>query len=138
MARVEEVFGIRSKLVLSYIERTEVDQRFLEALRSDHHVVVYGSSKQGKTSLRQKHLPEQQCIIVRCSPRMTTLSLYQSVVRQSGARIQTIETETTSGSTSAKLTTGFRAIIPWVGGAAAKVEGSAGASVQESITTEFV
>jgi hypothetical protein len=138
MANVEEVFGIRSKLVLSYLERPEVDQRFLEALKTDHHVVVYGSSKQGKTSLRQKHLKERECIIVRCSPRMSLLSLYQSIVRQSGARIQTIETQTTTATAETKIAAGFRAFIPWVGGADTTVEGTAGAEAQGAFTTEFV
>jgi len=138
MANVEEVFGIRSKLVLSYVERSEVDQRFVEALKTDHHVVVYGSSKQGKTSLRQKHLRESECIIVRCSPRMTMLDLYQSVVRQSGARIQTIETRTTTGTAETKVSAGFRAFIPWVGGADTSVEGTAGVEAQGAFTSEFV
>ena len=68
--RTDDVFGIRTQLVLSYVERDEVDRRFRESLLSDHHVVVYGSSKQGKTSLRQKHLPESQSLIVRCGPQI--------------------------------------------------------------------
>jgi hypothetical protein len=138
MAKTEDVFGVRSKLVLSYVERSHVDARFVEALRSDHHVVVYGSSKQGKTSLRQKHLPESQCIIVRCNPRMTILSMYQAVIRQCGVRIETIATETTGTKSAAKVTAGFKAYIPWVGGADSKVEASTGGSSQETITTEFV
>lgn len=138
MANVEDVFGIRSKLVLSYLERPEVDQRFLEAIRTDHHVVVYGSSKQGKTSLRQKHLRESECLIVRCNPRMSILALYQSVLRQSGARIQTIETQTRTASAETKVSAGFKAYIPWLGGADTSVEGTAGAEAQGEFTTEFV
>jgi hypothetical protein len=137
-AKTEEVFGIRAKLVRSYVERTNVDQRFVEALRSDHHVVVYGSSKQGKTSLRQKHLRESECVIVRCSPRMTILTLYQSVLRQCGARIQTIETQTFAAGGAAKVSAGFRAIIPWVGGIDGGAEASASASRQQALSTEYV
>ncbi len=49
--KLEDVFGVSSKPVLSYISRDDVDDRFLEAIKSEKQVVVYGSSKQGKTSL---------------------------------------------------------------------------------------
>jgi len=138
MATTEDVFGVRAKLVLSYVERPEVDERFVDALKTDHHVVVYGSSKQGKTSLRQKHLPETECIVVRCSPRMALIDLYQSIVRQSGVRIASVETSTQSTSQGAKVSVGFKATIPWFGGADAKTEGSTAAESQQSLTTEFV
>ena len=57
MARLDEVFGVSSKPVLSYVERPDVDTRFVEAISSDKEVIVYGSSKQGKTALVSKHLP---------------------------------------------------------------------------------
>jgi hypothetical protein len=138
MASTEDVFGVRAKLVLSYVERPEVDERFVDALKTDHHVVVYGSSKQGKTSLRQKHLPEAECIVVRCNPRMALLDLYQSIVRQSGVRITSVETRSQSTNQGAKVSVGFKAIIPWFGGADANTEGTTAAGSQQSLTTEFV
>ncbi|HMR11497.1 MAG TPA: hypothetical protein PKA88_37210, partial [Polyangiaceae bacterium] len=138
MATTDEVFGIRTQLVLSYVERDEVDLRFRESLASDHHIVVYGSSKQGKTSLRQKHLPDNECLIVRCGPRMSIEGLYQSILRQSGARIQTIETRTLGATAGGKVTTGFKARIPFLGGGKAEVEASGQASGQQALSTEFV
>jgi hypothetical protein len=40
--KLEEV-GVSSQPVLSYIERSYVDDRFLESLKSDKQIVVYGS-----------------------------------------------------------------------------------------------
>lgn len=56
MVRTDEVFGIRNGPVASYVVRENVDGTFETACRSDHHIVVYGSSKQGKTSLRLRHV----------------------------------------------------------------------------------
>ena len=56
MPKTSEVFGIRVEPVLSYVEREAVDGKFKDAIDSDHHIVVYGSSKQGKTSLRQTYV----------------------------------------------------------------------------------
>ena len=53
---VTNVFGVSTEPVLSYIEREEVDNKFLEAIQSGKQVIVYGSSKQGKTALVSRYL----------------------------------------------------------------------------------
>ncbi len=122
MAKLGEVFGISIRPVLSYVERPQVDNLFISAIGEHHHIVIYGSSKQGKTALRQKHLAEDRCTIIRCGPKTTTELIYQSILRDAGVRIETFETatKTIEGSVSAKL--GFKAFLPWV--AKAEVEGS--------------
>ncbi len=42
MHQVVDVFGVRSKLIKSYIEREDVDSRFKDALKSGNEVIVYG------------------------------------------------------------------------------------------------
>ncbi len=44
-----------SVAVLSYVKRDEVDNKFTEALNFDKQIIVYGSSKQGKTALVSKY-----------------------------------------------------------------------------------
>lgn len=43
--KLEEVFGVSSGPILSYIKRAAVDDRFVEAVKADKQIVVYGSSK---------------------------------------------------------------------------------------------
>lgn len=93
MAKLEEVFGISTKPVQSYTEREQVDGKFRRSLLGDDHIVIYGSSKQGKTALRQKHIEDRKCAIVRCSPKSTTESIYQSILREAGAKIEISETK---------------------------------------------
>ena len=138
MASLDDVFGISVKPVLSYTERAEVDGLFRDALASDHHIVIYGSSKQGKTALRQKHVKDRECIVVGCGPRMTTAGIYQSVLRQIGVTIETVETETESVKAGAKASFGFKALIPWLGGADASTELSGEAAKQKAFQSEFI
>lgn len=115
MHQTVDVFGVRSKLIKSYIEREDVDSRFKDALKSGNEVIVYGSSKQGKTSLILKHLDEDQYIKVECSPQTTPVDIYKSVLRQIGVTF--IESETTDASYEhgGKVGGSFRVKIPFFG-----------------------
>lgn len=74
------VFGVKSKLIETYIERASVDERFKTAITDGNEVIVYGSSKQGKTSLILKHLDEEQYVKVECSPQTKPIDIYKSVL----------------------------------------------------------
>ncbi len=62
------VFGVSNELIDSYVERSEVDEEFNRALTLKKHIIVFGSSKQGKTSLIKKHLPLNDYVKVECTP----------------------------------------------------------------------
>ena len=76
------VFGVKSTLIESYIERSSVDTKFKSALNDGNEVIVYGSSKQGKTFLILKHLDKNNYIKVDCSPHTQTIDIYKSILRQ--------------------------------------------------------
>jgi len=80
--KTNDVFGVRSKLIESYIERQEVDLSFKEALTDGNEVIVYGSSKQGKTSLILNNLREDEYVRVECSPQTQVIDIYKSILRQ--------------------------------------------------------
>ena len=46
--KLDEVFGISRDLPLNYVERDHVDNQLKECLKRKQHIVIYGSSKQGK------------------------------------------------------------------------------------------
>src|ERR1035437_3664958 len=89
MAALGEVFGVSASPILSYIERDEVDTRFREALNSDKHIIVYGSSKQGKTALVSKYLPYAENLLVSLTPKTSVLDIYQTILSESGINIST-------------------------------------------------
>jgi hypothetical protein len=73
--KLEEVFGVSAKPIRSYVERSEVDTRFREALESDKQIIVYGSSKQGKTALVSKYLPYERNSLVSLTPKTNIVDI---------------------------------------------------------------
>ena len=112
MTKLEDVFGVTSKPVESYVERKQVDDSFREALDSHKQIIVYGSSKQGKTALVSKHLPYQQNILVSLTPKTRLLDVYQTILSQAGVRLSAGTTEKASTETSLSVVAKFKALIP--------------------------
>ncbi|MGE0579661.1 hypothetical protein [Reyranella sp.] len=121
MALLEQVFGVSASQVLSYVERPDVDNRFLDALISDKEVVVYGSSKQGKTALVSKYLPYSEHLLVSLTPRMNVRDIYQSILSKAGIKIHIGGTERRATETEVGVATRVKAMIPLFGGG--EVEG---------------
>ncbi len=123
MAALEDVFGVSARPVLSYVERTDVDTRFNEAIASDKEVIVYGSSKQGKTALVSKHLPYDENILVSLTPKMTVLDMYQIILGKAGVQVITGFIDKRSSEANVGVSTKFRALLPLFGSAEAGVSG---------------
>lgn len=123
--KLEDVFGVSSRPVLSYVRRDSVDDRFQEALTGSKQIVVYGSSKQGKTAPVQEYLPYDDNLVVRLTPKTQIHDIYASILRQSGVLIKESSTETKGKELGAGAKMGFKALLPLLGGA--KAEGSADA-----------
>ena len=99
MTNLEDVFGVSGKQVGSYVEREHVDDRFKDALKTDKQIIVYGSSKQGKTALVKKYIDYDSNILISLSPRTTLKDIYQSILRKSGVTLKTSYSEGTGDST---------------------------------------
>ena len=116
MVKTNEVYGVSNEMIETYIEREKVDTLFVEGLQKNKHIIIYGASKQGKTSLTNKHLKEGDYVKVNCSPQMTTLSIYSSIVRQ--LDIEILDYRETEEKTGNDVSIGLKAIlhIPILGG----------------------
>ncbi|RTZ49893.1 hypothetical protein EJ377_06980 [Chryseobacterium arthrosphaerae] len=100
----KEVFGIQREVPLNYIER-EADKVFNDSLDRRHHVVIFGSSKQGKTCLRKKNLENKEYITVHCDNKMDLYNLNINILKQAGFTVQVSERKTING--KAKVKVGF-------------------------------
>ena len=123
MAKLEEVFGVSAKPILSYVERDEVDTRFQEALSSDKQIIVYGSSKQGKTALVSKYLPYEANLLVSLTPKTTVLDIYHTILSDAGIRITIGASERRSSETSLGVAARVKAMIPIFGSGEVGTEG---------------
>lgn len=102
MTKVEDVFGVSVKQVKSYIEREQVDDKFTEALKSDKQIIVYGSSKQGKSALVKKYIDYDENIVISLSPKHTLKDIYQTILRKSGVTLRTSYTKGSGQSSTVK------------------------------------
>ena len=125
MAAVEHVFGVSATPVLSYVQRGAVDDSFVSAFKADKQIVVYGSSKQGKTALVQRYVPYGEHIVVRLTPKTEIEDVYRSILRQSGIEIYESTSTTVGNESTVAARASFKAHIPFLGGAEVGGDGSA-------------
>lgn len=95
--KTDEVFGISREVPLNYVSRPAVDDHFIESLTRDRHIVVYGSSKQGKTCLRKKCLKDDEYITVHCLNRWTLGELHAAILKRAGYEITQSTRKTVTG-----------------------------------------
>lgn len=138
MTSLDQVFGVSSKPVLSYVERDDVDNRFRDALLSDKQVIVYGSSKQGKTALVSKHLPYDRHILVSLTPKTSVLDIYQTILSAAGVRIRTESVDKRGLETSVGFGAKVKAMIPLFGSGEAEGKADVKGTVGSDATYEEV
>ena len=108
--RLEDVFGIGAGKLETYVERG-ADLDFKKWLESKKHIVLHGSSKQGKTSLRKRYLSGDDCVVVSCQSSWNLAQLYLSILRRAGCHPVLTEERSTSGHNSIRMQVG----LPGVG-----------------------
>lgn len=132
--RTDDVFGVSRGVPLNYVSRKNADLVFVDSLTRQRHIVLHGSSKQGKTALRKECLASNDYITVQCLSSWDLDALHAAILKEAGFEI----TQSTSKSESGKLkiTASVKAglslpIIGSIGGQA----GSEGESGQDVTTT---
>lgn len=111
--KATDVYGIGRDLPLNYVSRKSVDDYFITNLTRDKHVIIYGSSKQGKTSLRKNCLNDDDYVVVHCSNKWDIADLNSAILKRVGFEVTQSTTKTTTGRN--KIIAAFKASIPGVG-----------------------
>ena len=93
----DAVYGITRDVPLNYVTRVNVDDKLVDNLTRQKHLVVYGSSKQGKTCLRKHCLDEKDYIVVQCSNRWALEDIHSNILKRAGFRVEQSQKLTTSG-----------------------------------------
>jgi hypothetical protein len=112
-----DVFKTSRGLPLNYVTREHADQRFIESLTEDSHLVIHGSSKQGKTSLRKFNLNDDDYIDLTCSNNWNLEELHISILKEAGYAITISESKTIKGKSKVKL----KFNLPFIAGASGDV-----------------
>ncbi len=107
--KATDVFGISRDLPLNYVSRPSADEFLVENLTRDKHIVIYGSSKQGKTSLRKHCLNSDDYIVVHCSNKWGISDLHSAILKKAGFEVTQSTSKTVSGKSKifAKVKTSF-------------------------------
>lgn len=138
MRQTNQVYGVSNELIGTYIERPLVDELFTKGLQKNKHIIIYGASKQGKTSLTNKHLTESDYVKVNCSPSSTTLDIYNSIARQLNVEIlETKEVTTTIGG-EAKVGLKAKIRLPFFGGGDAETEASVSTEKENEMSFKII
>ena len=132
--KAADVYGIGRELPLNYVAREHVDNVFKTNLTREKHVVVYGSSKQGKTSLRKHCLRNEDHIVVSCLNTMSLSDLHAAVLKQAGYKVEQSTTRTAAGQLKVIAQFKGKGKVPLL----AEAEGSAGLEVERMRETETV
>lgn len=93
----DSVYGISRDVPLNYVTREEVDNKLIDNLTREKHLVIYGSSKQGKTCLRKHCLQESDYITVQCSNKWTVEDLHSNILKRAGFKINISEKKNIAG-----------------------------------------
>ena len=92
-----DVFGVSRDLPLSYVERDSVDNKLIDNLTRDKHVIIYGGSKQGKTCLRKHCLNDNDYVLVQCQHTWDIAKLSEAILKATGCEVEISHSKTTDG-----------------------------------------
>jgi hypothetical protein len=131
MIQLGEVFGIAASVpVYTYVDRAGLDGRFTYLVGQDRHLVIHGASKQGKTILRKKNLPENNCLIVQCGANSGRDRIYLEILRQLGSHIPTeVSRNLTLGAEGQSKVSG-QLKLPLVASGEAELEGGGSVEIE--------
>lgn len=129
--KLEKVFGVSRDQVATYIERDAVDNALRSALNETRQIIIYGSSKQGKTSLLHRHVQPESRVTVHCGPTTTAEDIYRSFLRQRDVEIVTEKSTGTSRDVGTSISAKFTAMIPFFGEGSAETKGEVKAGTKQ-------
>lgn len=107
--KTDDVFGITRDLPLNYVERDSADKMLVDNLTRDKHLVIFGSSKQGKTSLRKHSLHDDDYIVIHCSNKWGIGDINVAILKKAGFELTQSTSKALSGKSKifAKITAGI-------------------------------
>ena len=120
--KLTDVYGNTRKIPLTYFVRNNIDNRFVNDLTRDKHIVLHGGSKQGKSCLRKYHVSDEECIIIQCTRDYSLESLYEQLLRNAEIEYQVSSQTTTKGVHKITAKVGGEGKLPFI----AKATGEGG------------
>ncbi|MEH2401844.1 hypothetical protein [Nostoc sp.] len=130
--KTNDVYGIQRDLTLNYIKRQKVYKKLIENLDRSRHVVIYGSSKRGKTSLKKSCLKSDEYINIQCLNHWKLTDIHLAILKKAGYQTTQSVKQTASG--KQKVAASFDGVVNFFGLAGSK--GTIAADTEQQKTTE--
>ena len=130
--KLDAVFGISRELPETYVERDNIDDVLINSLARDKHIVIFGSSKQGKTCLRKHCLEEKDYIVASCQNNWTLTQLHSAILKAAGYSTQEARTRTADGRLKLDLVFTGNVGVPGVVQAGVRAGASGGHGVSQT------
>ena len=136
---LRDVFGVHNPPPpRTYVNRADLDERITYFLTTGRHLVIFGPSKQGKSALRRKAVPDGDAVIIQCRQSPECQAIYDEILGQLGVR-QIRENETSaSREFSAEIKAGGEAGILFVAKGKTEATGGVGTAHEEKETTASI
>jgi hypothetical protein len=136
-ATLADVFGISRSIPYNYVCRDDINGRLVEAISRGRHVVIHGSSKQGKTCLRKWNIEDRSYVALTCSNNWLLADINISILKQAGYVISQSDTKTATGEHKVTAKSQVKISLPGFEGTSA-IEGTRGSqSVDETSSTSL-
>ena len=132
---VSPVFGVKESLVKSVIIRDDLVRCIKESRFDRKHIIIYGGSKQGKTTLFKQSFDETEYINIQCSEIDSIDKLYKMILNEAGVNHVETTTKEKSCSIDSNISISSDVKIPLV--SKVEAEGEIGGNYGSSITTTF-
>jgi len=110
--RLEKVFGVINDSLATYVSRKEIDECFERAFTQKRELVIYGSSKQGKTTLLNNHIKQENKVVVQCAPTLSLHDVYKTILKKLDVTIQS--STSTENEDAHKTQFNFKVKIPFI------------------------
>ena len=130
--KLDAVFGISRELPETYVERENIDNALIDSLARDKHIVIFGSSKQGKTCLRKHCLEDRDYIVASCQNNWTLSQLHSAILKAAGYSTQEARTKTADGRLKLDVVFTGNVGVPGVAQAGIKAAASGGRDAGEA------
>jgi hypothetical protein len=105
---------------LNYVERAKVDAVFYDNLTRHKHIVVHGSSKQGKTSLRKTWLGDNDYLHIGCLSSMGLADVHGGILKKAGFKVEQSATKSTTGANKYNVEIAGKGGLPFIAEASGK------------------
>lgn len=132
-SKLANVFGSSREIPETYVTRSGVDDRLINDITRDKHIVIHGSSKQGKTCLRRYNLGDNDYIVIQCTREYAKGSFFEMLLKHAGVKCEVSQASTLRGSRKLHATVTGEGKVPFI----AKASTEAGVESEKEKETQL-